>query len=564
MTACSEPLMVRLLIVSSDELDRAALWLRVSRAFAYGDVLVTMGTGRLTESEEEGMGLAGEHDYAVIDMQEVGGQRLLLIKNPWSKASVWKGSTAYTQSVGNRYCVNTANETDATVARRQALMPGTFWMDLNDAFQSFESMYFNWNPALFSCREDIHFAWDLLTARSPPGSFGSNPQYEIRTSAGGVVWLLLSRHFKSRHTVSAGQEIGEADANHGFISLYAYNNDGERVFKSDNALVRGHYVDSPNTLLKVELPTTSACTIVVSEQALPRSTFNFTLSAFANEQLTLRQAREKYLHRLTQYGAWTMSSSGGNAITSTYALNPSFSIQFMAISNVALLLEAEDEEFPVHVKLVWAQGNSVGSITTRDIVGDSGEYTKGYAFAEMEDVNPGTYTIVCSTFDRGQLGKFRLNVGTMCPCTINRVLPAAAGRLVSKLEVAFSAADDNRMLAPLMLTRFTRLRLLARWCQGVSGTPKGAHSPLRIGLEYGQGPSKSVLAVSGNGDFLDTHLGPETPDVDLQTRMCQQRGLWIIVEKLSSAAAQQGAEIVNIDILSDAPILVGQWRVGDD
>ena len=520
-----------------------------------------MGTGRLTESEEDTMGLVGEHDYAIIDLQEDQGRRLMLIKNPWSKASVWKGSTAYTTSVNNMQDPNKTETTDSTVAQTHALMPGTFWMDLNDIFQNFESMYLNWNLSLFSVREDIHFAWNLLASRSPPGSFGSNPQFEVRSNTGGVVWLLLGRHFKARNTTAAGEQFDKANATHGFISLYAYNNDnGKRVFQSDSALVRGTYVDSPNTLLKLELVAASTYTIVVSEQALPLSIYNFTLSAFSNEQLILQQARDKYAHRVLKQGAWTVSSSGGHANMATYGVNPSFSIHLTASSGVALLLEAGDENIPVHVKLIWAHGGPVRSITARDIVGDSGEYTKGFAFAELENVDPGTYTIVCSTFERGQYGEFRLEIGTMCPCTIDRVPAAAAGCLVSNLQTSFSTADNNRVVAPLFLTRLTRLRVLARWCRDFMVSLKGTRSPLRVGVEYGQGASKRILAVSGDGDFGDSYLGLETAYVDLAPRTCQNGGLWVVIERLGCAAAENGTEHVEIDILSDAPIEVGQWR----
>ena len=541
------------------------MWLRVSRAFARGDVLITLGTGRLTESEEDTMGLVGEHDYAIIDLQEDQGRRLVLIKNPWSKASVWKGSTAYTTSVNNMHDPNKTETTDSTVAQTHALMPGTFWMDLNDIFQNFESMYLNWNLSLFSVREDIHFAWNLLASRSPPGSFGSNPQFEVRSNAGGVVWLLLGRHFKSRNTTAAGEQFDKANATHGFISLYAYNNNnGKRVFQSDSALVRGTYVDSPNTLLKLELVAASTYTIVVSEQALPPSIYNFTLSAFSNEQLILQQARDKYAHRVLKQGAWTVSSSGGHANMATYGVNPSFSIHLTASSGVALLLEAGDENLPVHVKLIWAHGGPVRSITARDIVGDSGEYTKGFAFAELENVDPGTYTIVCSTFERGQYGEFRLEIGTMCPCTIDRVPAAAAGCLVSNLQTSFSTADNNRVVAPLFLARLTRLRVLARWCRDFMVSLQGTRSPLRVGVEYGQGASKRILAVSGDGDFGDSHLGLETAYVDLAPRTCQHGGLWVAIERLGCAAAENGTEHVEIDILSDAPIEVGQWRPRDE
>lgn len=507
------------------------------------------------------MGLAGEHDYAILDMKEDRGQRLMLVKNPWSKATVWKGNSAYAHIVKTP---KSAEETALCASNPQRLTPGTFWMDLNDIFQSFESMYLNWDPALFSWRQDVHFSWNLATSRGPSGSLRLNPQYQIRVGASCVVWLVLSRHFRSQPKSLGDKGVSLVNINHGFISLYASENGGERVFKSDETFVRGPYVDSPNTMLKLELSALSTYNITVSEQALPRSSFNFTLSAFSNEKLTLEQAREKYTHRVLHRGAWTISSPGGNTSSSMYHCNPSFSVQLEGRSDVALLLEAEDEHICVHVKLVWSHKRSVTSLTTRDILGDSGEYMKGYALAELKNVEPGTYGIVCSTFDQGQAGKFRLYVETMCPCKVDGLLPARAGRLVTKLEAAFSTADSNRLVAPLFLSRLTRLRLAARSHRDGAAPAKGAFSPLKIGVEHGQGASKSVIAVTGDDEFLDSCLGLETHDVDLQPRMCQLRGVWVFLERLGHTALDADAESISIELLSDAPIEVGQWTVSND
>ena len=551
-------------MVRSDEIDRVSLWLKIRQAFSYGDVLITMGTGKLTEFEEEGMGLAGEHDYAVLDMKEDRGQRLALIKNPWSKATVWKGSSDYAQPVDDLNFKKSAKETAVSPALSNELMPGTFWMNLDDVFQTFESMYLNWNPALFSCREDLHFTWDLVKCRGPPGSFASNPQYEIRSSEGCDTWILLSRHFKSRQNTLGSEPSEDVNANYGFISLYAYRTNGERVFKSDEAPVRGPYVDSPNTLLKLELPPMSSYTIVVSEQALPKTSFAFTLSAFSSEPLDFKEAHEKYTHCVSQHAAWTTTSSGGNASSSTYLCNPSFSTQLDVMSDMALLLEAADYHVCVHVKLIWAHRRLVNSVTTRDIVGDSGEYTKGFALAELKNVEPGAYTVVCSTFEPGQEGRFKLSIRTMRPCGLTRVPPPTAGRLVSRLETAFLTADTDRLVASLVLTRLTRLRITARSHPDATAMTKGTYSPIKLGLEYGHGPSKTVLAISGNDEYLDSSVGVETPDVDLRPHMCYQRGLWIVVEKPGSTALGYSNEGVHIDVLSDAPIKVGSWSVGKE
>lgn len=56
----------------------------------FGDCLVTISTGRLSENSEETLGLIPTHAYAVLDVREVNGIRLLQVKNPWSQIR-WKG-----------------------------------------------------------------------------------------------------------------------------------------------------------------------------------------------------------------------------------------------------------------------------------------------------------------------------------------------------------------------------------------------------------------------------------------------------------------------------------------
>src|SRR5271170_8124299 len=80
-------------ICQSDEVDPQQLWSRIFKSYSFGDVIPSLGTGRLSRLEEEGLGLAGEHDYAVLGMKESNGQQLILVKNPWCDGTVWKGAT---------------------------------------------------------------------------------------------------------------------------------------------------------------------------------------------------------------------------------------------------------------------------------------------------------------------------------------------------------------------------------------------------------------------------------------------------------------------------------------
>ncbi|KAL2048458.1 hypothetical protein N7G274_000370 [Stereocaulon virgatum] len=550
------------LFLQSDDIVRNALWKRIFNAFNYGDVLITIGTGALSQNEEEGLGLAGEHDYAIIDLKEQEGQQLFLVKNPWSRGTVWKGHIYREDTMTN----NIKTLADLRIMlETEPLSPGTFWMSLNDVFQNFESMYLNWNPSLFRYREDHHFNWDLKEASSPEGTFISNPQYEIRSGTGGTVWVLLTKHFTSVDNTS--DEVSEVTTLkkspvQGYISLYAYDNDGQRVILNDGPTICGKYVDSPNSLLKLDISPKQAYTVVVSEQALPRSNHSFTLCAYSLAGLSISQAREKYTHCNVQHGAWTLATAGGNASSQSYHCNPQYSIQLESASDIALLLESLSKDFAIHVRLVWAGGKQIHSITTRDIVGDSGEYRERYAFAEIRKGPAGIYTIVCSAVEPGQLGAFTLRIRSMSACVVARVVVDNAGRFVTEARPAEFTPGNDRLLARLTCHRLNRISMTARPYVENSRSERSLQSPLKIGLEYGRGPSKQILAVSGNDEYLDGSAGIRTTDVDIQPEMCQGRGVWVVIERLGSFGPQK-SEYVGVELLSDAPIELSDWHIRD-
>lgn len=65
-------------------------WERLLSAHKYGDCLITVATSQMEEDEAEALGLVPTHAYAVLDIREVGGTRLLLVKNPWAHKR-WTG-----------------------------------------------------------------------------------------------------------------------------------------------------------------------------------------------------------------------------------------------------------------------------------------------------------------------------------------------------------------------------------------------------------------------------------------------------------------------------------------
>ncbi|MCJ1442745.1 MAG: cysteine protease [Stictis urceolatum] len=533
------------LFFESDEMVSNLFWKRLYQGFNYGDVLVTMGTPRLSLREEKASGLASEHAYAVVDVREENGRRELLIKNPWSEGGTWTGSTFRSETRGLEYS-------------KEAMMPGTFWMDLNNVSGNFETIYLNWNPGLFSHRRDVHFSWDLA-ARSSYGSFSNNPQYSIYCYQKTSLWILLHKHFTSFERTSDGDDACSFDprVQRGHLSLYAYDSE-YRVMLTDGALHRAPYVDAPNILLRFEAQARTHYTIVVSEQGLPSFKFDFSISVFTRSPLQIGEAGRRYNHYTVQSGAWTYTTAGGNAGSPEYSMNPQFSLSITKQSDIAIMLEAEDADLAVHVKLVWANGKRIPSkITTKDIFGDSGEYRRGCALAQIRQVNTGTYTVICSTFKQGEMSKFSLKVWSSSEQCFMRPIPIyEPGMFSVRLTPAILTQGVDRVLAPLSVLRLTRLHIRAR---NVERANASTNSPMKLSIEYGQGPNKAVLASTDR--FIEATSGIRTPDVDVKPAMCGENapGIWVVVERMAGSCLEYPEDVAVELLSSEQGATTGTW-----
>lgn len=473
--------MLYVLTITSDELHPQDLWKRVLQAFKFGDVMLTLGTGRLSKHEEEGLGLAGEHDYAVLTMRESHGQRMLLVKNPWCDGMVWKNTTHIPLEKSDEW---TKQLKDA-LPEEESHLQGTFWIPYEQVLRNFESMYLNWNPGLFLHRQDHHFKWET-PQHTAPGCFSHNPQYSIRCQDGGVVWVLLSKHFTTEECeLSKHIAAGTAPSSSvGFISLYSFDVGGYKVHVSDDPLSRGPFVDSPQTLARLDMPARSHYTLVPAQQDLPLPVYSFTLSVFSRTPVEVQSAQDPYPHQKRITGAWTTRTAGGNASSSSYDINPQFRINIPEQAALTLLLETDKPELPIHVKIVWSDGQRVASIITRDIVGESGEYRRGFTFADIKTIMKGSYTIICSTYEAGQLGKFTLSVLSTELCEIAPIPAEDAGKFSTRLSISIMSPGTDRMLAPLTVSRVTTMRVIVRYA---TSRLKGSH------INRGKTPIRSTL-----------------------------------------------------------------------
>lgn len=562
------------IFLHNDDVLPEALWKRISNGFKYGDVMLTIGTGKLTKKEEKQLGLVREHDYVILHLREVNSIREMLIKNPWSDGSIWKGRSRSSVNLMD------SNETAfdrilPTKDRNMSLVPGTFWMDFDSVFQHFENLYLNWNPELFSYCEKIHFSWNALGSANASGCFILNPQFALSTPAAGNVWLQLDRHFQNEIDVDSNGFTST-----GYISLYLFAASGKRVFLSDGAIARGPYVDSPNTLLKVELSANTVYTAVVSSQMLSAKKHNFTLSIFARSPLCLAEAETKYLSNATRITAWSSSTAGGNSDFKTYADNPQFSLTLPSAASVAILLEVA-KEIPdppaVHAKVFFSPNKQrINRARTRDIIASTGDYRRQSAVLEA-DLEAGMYTVICSTFEPNQLATFSVTVhSTIREFQLLPLQAEGAGRLSIKSEPGAFRPGTRRLLAPITTTRVAKVKFIARQVPAeitrlcTSGIAANRQMAVKLSIEQARGSYSTVIASSHaevDIDLADDDI-PRIEDMYIRPEMTRAEGtggLWLVVEKIpGGSSVSQAEDLFEVEALSEERIDIGCWEVSED
>lgn len=522
-----------------------------------GDVLVTLGTGKMTAHAEDDSGLAGEHDYAVLDLKEEKGRRVLLIKNPWLNATTYKD-----------HRITSKPDTQPSASSDNDLTPGCFWMELGDVMQHFESMYLNWNPNFFDHRQDLHFTWDMSDIHSPAGSLVDNPQFRVTVFERGAVWLLLQKHFDD-----ASQTYSDKANKDGVIGLYAFEGSGERVYRRKGATDSTPYVDSPQTLLRLEAAAGSKYSIVPAEEDLLSRLYTFTLSVFSTAPVMLDHAKSAYQYKTVEQSAWTQATAGGNSSSERYSQNPQYSLTLPSDSPISIALQSLNKTISLNFKLVHGRGERVFMVTSKDLVLDSRDYRKGIAHAKIDHVMAGTYTVICSTFEAGQLAEFTLSVETNVEHKIKPVPREGAGRIRQKLAPLSFASGVRIVAAPMQPNRMARLSFRARHTtpaasdssrsSDAGGEGSAKRSPTRLTVELGRGGARTILISSGNGSFTDAAREMRTDMFGINANMTKRQDMWLVVERLTGfEGASEAEERIKVDMFADAPdaVQIGVWR----
>ncbi|CAJ1033667.1 Calpain family cysteine protease, putative [Leishmania lindenbergi] len=397
------------------EFDREFQWLRLYQNFKAGALLFTVSTPEEMPTANQALGLAAGHAYAVLDMQEVDKERVMLLRNPWGKQE-WNG----------KYGRRDTSETSVAVRaafglKRETEDMGVFCIAYDDVVRCFDNCSLSWNPyMLFRTPEGrparpvriaCHgtFDYTLSTALSPQLHIGV-----VDAPKRTRMHLILSRHITD--VSEFGRQYQKDDATTPYLALKVYdvtdypsvaqhlggkcslemcycrrlasNSDFKHSIEPLNDVI---YRASSARTFSFDCPAGSSNLVVVVSRTASkaRQPFNFTITLHTElEQMRLPRLQGNYdsgaecnnsllananadagnphagvyMHMIPTSslkfttrlsGNWVKGKTcGGRTDATTYVFNPQYRLHLDQPSHVSLRLAVTECETPCSIQMI--------------------------------------------------------------------------------------------------------------------------------------------------------------------------------------------------------------------
>ncbi|KAL3832697.1 hypothetical protein ACJMK2_024317, partial [Sinanodonta woodiana] len=260
---------------------------RILDRFHQGHCLVTIATGNLAEVEADRAGLVPTHAYAMLDIREVKGKKLFMLKNPWNHLR-WKGR--FSEKDMESWTPEMQKALNYDPKSAQMVDNGVFWIDYDSLIHFFDVIYINWNPELFKYTSCIHHSWHAKEGpKKDRYNISDNPQYrlELKSSQPSAVWILLTRHITDKDDFADNRE---------FIAVLVYDTGGKKVFYPyDPAPYKdGVRINSPHYLCKLVENKGNATYTLVMSQYEKNNTIHYTLRVYATCEFSLTKIADPY------------------------------------------------------------------------------------------------------------------------------------------------------------------------------------------------------------------------------------------------------------------------------
>ncbi|KAI8807885.1 hypothetical protein BJ742DRAFT_811118 [Cladochytrium replicatum] len=378
------------------------LWMYLFTSFHRGDNLVTIATGPMSDEEADNLGLVQNHSYAVLDIQEECGCRLVLVKNPWNRKR-WTGPYSPFDKIHWTPELKKALNFDQLGALQKD--DGIFWLSFDSILNIFYSIHVNWNPRNFSCQTILADNWiENPSIISDKFNISSNPQYKLEVADwNDDVTLVLSHHFS--------KALPEND-NFCAIHIY-YSNNPSRVFYPDTPDIIGVYSNSPSILVRIP-PSKNQFCIVVLSQLHEWQPMTYTLQTYAHSQTQLTRLGQNHQHNFKDRGT-LKTSTLKEYVTTLYQIKNETNTPF----ELTATFECANES-PVKMKL--GQATESGSWDDHELVETSGDFRHSFCFLDIKNLKGRVYILALLALPQTKEPcDFQINLSTSVPCIVSRI-----------------------------------------------------------------------------------------------------------------------------------------------
>lgn len=403
---------------NSEDFDRDKEFKRIHDRFHKGHCLITIATGELHDSEADRAGLVPTHAYAMLDIRDVKGKKLFMLKNPWSHLR-WKGN--FSENDVTNWTPDLQKLLSYDPKSAQQYDNGVFWIDYDSLCRFFDVIYINWNPELFKYTTCTHSTW---AAKEGPKrdsyNISDNPQFrlEIRANQPAAVWILLTRHITDKDDFADNKE---------FITLLVYKSEGKKVFYpySPPPYKDGVRINTPHYLCKmVEEKGTRQYTLVISQYE-KNNTIHYTLRVFSSCEFSLNKIVDPYKKQYEKRvnGQWKGRTAGGcGNYRDSHSNNPiyQFRLDNSHTDNYILLELLGPKQYSVGFEVTCVSENVPGAPGQFKKT-SSGDYRNGYCVLQLDRISGGVYNVMPSTFLPGQEGPFFLDISSAGPVTLAQI-----------------------------------------------------------------------------------------------------------------------------------------------
>eukprot|EP00960_Hanusia_phi_P049972 759911-Hanusia_phi.AAC.10 len=347
------------------------------------------------------LGLASQHAYAVLDVVEAGGRRLVKLMNPWRRMR-WKGEFSPQDETNWTPALRAALKYDVDSAQLED--NGVFWISWEAVQSFFSSIHCSWSPARFKYRRNVHGSYQNV--KNQRKCLDDNPQYvlHVRASTDTMVWVLLDRHY-----------LDTKDEPH--IALHVYQGN-RRVYYPVNPLIHSVYNNNPHFLIRLNCRQGENTFILVVSMYDEEATMNFTLTSYSADPSAITpvldspaiEVKKSSFSKIFRHN-WTKDSAGGSINTDKFDINPMFRIDSQHTQRIFIKVRPSGN-VSVHVGMhLFVSGDRVRRNEIQEITSLAGEtqYRSECIWREYQ-IAEGSYTLAIATFEVGHVGEFLVTI----------------------------------------------------------------------------------------------------------------------------------------------------------